>query len=178
MQKITIRWVLIFIWDISPNNELYLLTPGKRDSSCYSCGEQKRHIMVLARFILWRAASACRKIWFFRHQGSRTGWWWWLWPSRSFGTQPRKQPFSSDFTQTGILGWALTVPGFLEMVLLEHDALLWWHVQLFNVLTFYLVADCNKPCTRDCPQVCGSNGKTFCNKCILENVSFSRKWKN
>ena len=27
---------------------------------------KKRHIMVLARFILWRAASACRKIWFFQ----------------------------------------------------------------------------------------------------------------
>ena len=36
-----------------------------------------------------------------------------------------------------------------------------------------LIAGCDKPCTKDCPQVCGSDGSSYCNKCLLKNVSLS-----
>ena len=101
--------------------------------------KKKTHYGVSSFHIVKSSIRLQENMIFFRHQGSRTGWWWWLWPSRSFGTQPRKQSFSSDFTQTGILGSALTtLTIFRTVFFLENDALLCWHVQLFNVLTFSL----------------------------------------
>ena len=170
MQKIAVRWVLIFIWDISPNNELYL-------SSCYSCGEKKTHYGVSSFHIVKSSIRLQENMIFSGIKDPE------LDDDDDYGQAGHSEPslgsslFHPTLLKQAFLGQHWQHWQFLELVLLEDDALLWWHVQLFNFLTFYLVADCNKPCTRDCPQVCGSNGKTYCNKCILENVSFSRKWK-